>query len=71
MMPNEISKDQWADWKQHPCTQVFFSIVNSKREEYIQFLSQGGFSNSISKQNLALGSINAYTHMMNVEFVEE
>lgn len=65
----ELNKEQWAEWRNNPVTQHFFEVVKSKREEVIQRLAFGAVTEE-KQQDISLGAVGAYTHILNVEFEE-
>lgn len=67
----EITKEEWAVWKENPVTRRFFQMIADRREEAIQHLAYGHNSGSMSKQNIVVGAINAYTHILGTRFEED
>ena len=65
----ELTKEQWEEWRSHPITEYFFEKIKERREEEIERLSFGTYLES-KKQDIALGAVGAYTHIMNAEFGE-
>lgn len=65
------TKDEWADWKNHPMTKEFFKAVRIEREEALQRLAAGQYSEEPGKQALVIGMINSFTKILDSEFVEE
>lgn len=67
----EVTKEEWEAWREHPVTRRVFNMIAQRREEAIQYLAFGGSANSMSKQNITVGAINAYTHILGMRFDEE
>lgn len=67
----EVSKEEWEAWREHPVTRRVFRMISDRREEAIQYLAFGGSANSMSKQNITVGAINAYTHILSMRYQEE
>lgn len=70
-MEQELTKEEWIQWREHPVTRRVFDLIANRREEAIQYLAYGGSANSMSKQNITVGAINAYTHILSMRFEEE
>lgn len=70
-MPQEtVSKADWLQWKEDPVTRKFFEMISERREDAIQYLAFGGAS-TMSKKDITVGAINAYTHILAVSYEEE
>ena len=65
----ELTKEQWAEWRSHPATEYFFDAVKQRREEEIAKLAYGVYQDN-KKQDLALGMVGAFTHIMNATYEE-
>ena len=70
-MPVEITKDDWDQWRESEVTRKFFQMISERREEAIQYLAFGGGAGSSSKQNITVGAINAYTHILGTRYEED
>lgn len=66
-MPVEISKEEWAMWRENEVTKRVFGMIAERREEAIEHLAFGTATNTL-KQNITIGAINAYTHILNMRF---
>lgn len=66
-----LSKEEWADWRDHPVTIEFFKTVHQHREEALQKLAYGLYSEEPGKQSILVGSINAFSKILEVEFAED
>lgn len=65
-----ITKEEWADWRQHPATMKFFSQMKQEREDALEILAAGAFSQDVGRQNIFIGLINALTKILNHSFEE-
>lgn len=68
MMQNEITKDQWADWRDHPVTKAFIEAIKIRREEHIHALEL--FSESQHKLTVMIGRISGLTEVLDTSFEE-
>lgn len=66
----EITKEDWAQWRDNPVTRSFFGLIAQRREEAIEQLAFGN-TTSPSKQNILVGAVNAYTHILKTDYHEE
>lgn len=66
-----IGKDQWANWKDHPCTQEMMKQIVTLREEGFVDLSYGGEDNALLHLGTKIGKINAFTVLLNYGFIQE
>ncbi len=64
-----IDKEQWASWREHPVTEYFFKAISDRREEEIAKLAYGVYQDE-KKQDIALGMVGAFTHIMNATYEE-
>lgn len=70
-MPLEqISKEEWNNWREHPITEHFFQMLKDRREDLIEMLAYGNIE-SPKKQDITLGAVGAYTHILNVNYEGE
>jgi hypothetical protein len=67
----KLNAEEWRDWFEHPGTVEFFKRVREEREEAINHLANGLFSESPGKQNVYIGLISALTKVVNAEYSEE
>lgn len=67
----ELTKEDWAQWRENDVTRRVFAMISERREEAIQYLAYGGGGGSISKKDITIGAINAYTHLLAMRFDEE
>lgn len=65
------TKDQWANWKDHPCTQAMMKWLQEGREQGFQEASYGSEDNGLVVLGVKLGKVNAYTGIINYDFIEE
>lgn len=65
-----ITKEEWSDWRSHPVTEKFFSNLSKEREEALEYLAAGAFSQDPGRQNIFIGLINALTKILNHSFEE-
>lgn len=66
-----ISREEWADWKEHPVTQEFFKVLQQHREEALQVLAYGAYAEQPHRQSILIGSVNAFTKILETSFVED
>lgn len=66
-----IEKEQWSDWKEHPCTQELIKILREIREEGYEEASYGSQDDSLIQLGIKLGKINALTGIINFRFIPE
>lgn len=65
---DNLSKEQWANWREHPITEHFFVMLKDKREGLLDVLSYGALEEK--KQDILVGRIAAFTDILNVTFEE-
>jgi hypothetical protein len=65
-----ISKEEWHDWKEHPVTDEFFKVLIAAREEALEQLAHGVYSETPGKQSILIGAVNAFTKILQTEFME-
>lgn len=68
-MPLELNKEEWLDWYNHPITQHFFERIKEQREHYIAMLAYNT-PESEKKQDQMIGTITAFTTILDVNFEE-
>lgn len=66
----ELTREDWVQWLESPVTKSFFNMIAERREETIAQLAYGNITSS-SRKDIAVGAINAYTHILGVRFEEE
>lgn len=66
----DLTKDDWEQWRNSLVTQSFFNMIAERREEFIAQLAYGNISGS-SKKDIVIGAINAYTHILGTRFEEK
>jgi len=67
MLLEQVNKEEWVNWKEHPITEHFFAMIKGRREDLIELLAYGNIE-SPKKQDVILGTIGAYTQIMGVTF---
>lgn len=60
----QVTRDEWRDWFEHPVTLVYFNEVSEAREEALQRMAAGLFSEEPGKQNILVGMVNALTKIL-------
>lgn len=65
------SKDQWGDWKYHPCTIAMIKALKEDREIGFEEISYGGEDNNLIYLGVKLGKINALTGIINYSFIPQ
>lgn len=70
MSRSQISKQEWADWRSHPVTVEFFKQIEELREDNLQSLANGIFSEEPGKQSILIGKVNALTKILEVKHGE-
>ena len=68
-MPQEVSKEEWLNWREHPVTMQFFAMLQAKREALLDVLSYGSLETE-KQQDRLVGRIAAMTDVMSVTFEE-
>lgn len=66
-----VTRQEWADWRDHPITSEFFKQLAKEREEALRRLAAGQFSEEPGRQALMVGMISAFTKILDVEFAED
>jgi hypothetical protein len=66
-----IEKEQWSDWKEHPCTLELIKILREIREEGYEEASYGSQDDNLIQLGIKLGKINALTGIINFRFIPE
>jgi hypothetical protein len=61
---DRLTRAEWRDWLDHPGTQQFFQELDENREEALQRMAVGLFSEEPGKQNILIGMINALTKIL-------
>jgi hypothetical protein len=64
-------RDQWANWKDHPCTQAMIKLLKEDREVGFEELSFGGSDDALILLGVKIGKLNALTSMINYGFIPE
>ena len=65
------TKEQWGDWKHHPCTQEMLKILREMREIGYEEAAYGGEDSNLIYLGVKLGKINALTGIINFGFIPE
>lgn len=65
------ARDQWANWKEHPCTQAMMAALKEDREEGFVEVSGGADDNDLIRLGIRLGKVNAMTVILNYGFIPE
>jgi hypothetical protein len=66
-MREDISPEEWAIWRDDKVTRAFLAVISNHREEAIRALAYGHYT-SPTRQNIAVGAINAYTHVLDAKY---
>lgn len=69
-MARTITNEEWLEWREHDITQLFFSAVVELREETLQALANGVYSEEPGKQAIMIGKINAFTKVLETRWGE-
>lgn len=69
-MTNYVTKEEWADWFTHPVTSKFFEKINEEREEALQRMAAGIYSEEPGKQNILIGMVNALTKILERQYAK-
>lgn len=64
-------RDQWASWKDHPCTKAMMKELQDIRENGIIEASFGAEDNNLIRLGLHLGKINCLTAILNYGFIPQ
>ena len=43
-MPRELSKEEWAEWLQHPVTKLVHAVINRRREDLKEAWANGAYT---------------------------
>lgn len=65
-----IERDQWANWKDHPCTQEMVKVWKELREYGFQAAANGALDERLLQLGINLGELNCLTRMINFEFIQ-
>lgn len=65
------SREQWGNWKDHPCTQAMLKLLAEERELGFNEISYGSEDNNLILLGVKLGKINALTGIMNYSFIPQ
>jgi hypothetical protein len=65
------SRDQWANWKDHPVTQAMIKILSEQREMGLEEISMGADDADLLRYGIKVGKINAFTGIINFGFIQE
>lgn len=60
----QASRSEWRDWIDHPLTQLYFEEIEQNREDALQRMAAGLFSEEPGKQNILIGMVNALTKIL-------
>jgi hypothetical protein len=66
-----IERDQWSNWKDHPCTREMIKILKEYRELGFEEISYGGEDNALLMLGTKIGKINGLTSVINLSFIPE
>ena len=66
-----IEKEQWADWKEHPCTLEMVRLLKELREFGFDEISFGAEDNELLRLGVKLGKLNCLTGVINFTFIPE
>lgn len=67
MQLDNLTKEQWANWREHPMTEHFFDVLKIKREQLLELLAYGSLE-SEKKQDNVVGRIAGLTDVLNTTF---
>lgn len=65
-MPNDLSKEEWLSWREHPVTELFFETIAKRREGFIDILAYG--DRGQREDDKLIGRISGFTDVMNTTF---
>lgn len=68
---DKLTKEEWADWLEHQGTKEFFASVKQAREDVLEQLANGVWSENPGKQNILVGLITGLTKILKAEYSEE
>jgi hypothetical protein len=68
---DKLTKEEWADWFMQPGTIQFFEEIRNAREEVLEQLANGLWSENPGRQNLSVGLIAGFTKILKTEYFEE
>lgn len=71
---NEITKEEFLDWKRHPVTKFIFAELKSQQEAREEALAKGklidmtNISVTVQATNQSIGYCNAVDDLLNIEY---
>ena len=65
------TRDQWANWKDHPCTKAMVKALSEEREMGLEEISMGADDNNLLRFGIKVGKINDMTGIINFGFIQE
>lgn len=66
-----IERDQWGDWKHHPCTVEMMRLLREIREVGFEEVSYGGEDDRLLQLGMKIGKLNALTGIINFGFIPQ
>jgi predicted HAD superfamily Cof-like phosphohydrolase len=63
-----LTRQEWADWREHPGTEEFFKAVQELREDTLQALANGVHADDLGRQSILIGKVNALTKILETTF---
>lgn len=66
-----VTKEDWAMWKDHKVTQVFFQKLAELREYGIKELGSGVHTDDVARTYLCIGKVNAINAILESDFQED
>lgn len=66
-MPQELTKELWLEWRDHPVTRDFFEKIEEKREGLLETLAYGSIETE-KQQDRLVGRIAAMTDVMSTTY---
>lgn len=65
------SREQWANWKDHPCTQAMLEIMREDREAGMEEVSYGANDDELVRLGIKIGKVNNLTGIINLTFIPQ
>lgn len=64
-MSQNVTKEEWKDWMEHPTTAAFMERLKAEREVAIGHLAAGLFADQPGRQAIYIGLISGLTKILN------
>lgn len=65
------TRDQWANWRDHPCTQAMLQLLREEREIGFEEVSYGTDVSDVIRLGIKIGKVNSLTGIINLGFIPD